>query len=199
MKKASLLPLGVLTAALCLPISVQAQTDTLVYGRATLTLVPALLQSIAGAGATVTDLAGNPLRDGASLFELYGGYIDLKSGAAEGIGRGGFQIAFQGQTLRAQDFVYENGPGGQFFTANFVLNGSALGRGEVFRFPAPAPGPVPLQNGALQLNGIPFQLAPRFVDLINGALKQAAVSSSADAGKLSEYIVYVPDGVGLQN
>ncbi len=199
MKKVSAVQIGIAALALCFPLAGRAQTETLVYGRANLTLTPSLLQTISAAGAVVTDLAGNPLENGASPFQLYGGYLDLKTTAAEGIGHGGFQIALGGQTLRAQDFIYTNGPGGQYFSANIILNGAALGRTRIFQFASPISGPTQLQNGVLQFSGSPFTLDPSFVGLVNSRLKQGVLSATAEAGTLSEYIVYVPDTAGIQN
>lgn len=199
MKRLSVLHFGIAALALCFSAAAHAQTETLVFGRANLTLTPSLLGNISGAGAVVTDLAGNPLVSGASPFQLNGGYIDLQTGVAEGIGRGGFQISRQGQTLRAQDFIYSNLKTGQNFTANIVLNGTALGRFEVFRFASVAPGPVQLQNGVLQFANDPFNLSPSLVQLIQSTFGINVSLATIPAGTLSEYLVYVPDTAGLQS
>ncbi len=188
--------LTVLAAVALAPAALHAQTDSIVYGRATITLAPAFVQQLGSIGATVTDLSQAPLVNGAEVFTALEGAIDLQTSFNEVIYQGGYLVSINGSTIRVQDLALELTATGAVFSGLFIENGTFVGRQNIFNIsqqggPAPSLPLVP-ENGTISHNGLSLSLAPAFISAINSAVGQSALNANTVIGGLDLYSVLLP-------
>lgn len=177
------------------PLALQAQTDQITGGYAVFTFTSLLLQQLASAGATLTDLSRNPLQNGALTLPSVQGVIDTQNGNGDLVFRGGYQVVVQGTTIRVEDLAFTiNGPSA-VFTGIFVVNGQVAGRQDIFTVNQKPNFILPLQqaNGTLTLPQLSLGLTPAFLNLINQAAGQTVVSPGTQVGTASAFPVVVPD------
>ncbi len=189
-----------IAAAATLAPSAHAQTESIVYGRATITLAPAFVQQLSAIGATITDLSQAPLANGAEVFTAIEGALDLQTSFNEVVYKGGYLVSIEGSTIRVQDLALETTSTGAVFSGLFIQNGTLVGRQNIFNV-SPQGGPAPVlplvpQNGTISHPGLSLTLSPNFVNLINGATGQSAIGANTVIGGLDLYSVLDPATAG---
>ncbi len=191
--KAFIGKLGLIALAACAPVALHAQAHSIAYGRTTLSFAPALGQTLAGAGITVTDLAQNPLPGGVATLTALQGVLDFKTALGDVEYSGGLQLSAAGQTVRFQDMALEiSSPTAAALTAQVVYNGTVLGpRQAVFVINARPNYSLPLtpQNGTVTLDNLSFGFSPALAGLINNAAGRTLITPSTQVLTANMYAV----------
>ena len=176
--------------------SLQAQTDTIVYGRTTISS-STFLQYVASFNVTVTDLAGNPVQNTAKTFPVVEGVIDLQTGAGEVTNAGGYLFRGNGNSVRIQNLVLDaTNPTNPVMTALFIVNDKLVGRQPLYQVTAPAGISLPLQPqaGTEQINGLNLTLTRAAAIILNNAIiiTEPVLQPGTSAGTADIYAVLLP-------
>ncbi len=192
----SLVLVGVVTVLSLLHVPAWAQARTIVYGRTNIQFSGSFQQGLASLGATVTDLSGNALKDGSTLFRATTGVIDLQTAVGEVVHAGGYIVSAGGTTITIQNLILDTtNPAGPVFTGVFSINSTVQGRFPVFSPQPPAGFSLPLQpqQGTAQINGFSLTLAPAAASIINGVFGAEVLPAGTAIGTADVYTVLSSD------
>ena len=193
--KAFVACMGFIAVSTLAPVSVQAQSDTIIGGYASIILNPTFIDRLSASGINITDLASNALQDGANNLPSLEGVIDLQNGNGGLIFSGGYQIVFQGTTVRVQDITFNISGPNATFSGLFTAGGKVLGRRDLF-FVNQKPNfslPLRVQSGTVSLPQLSLGLAPDFVRALNQAAGHTIIAADMQAGTASAFPLVVPD------
>ena len=175
------------------PAMLHAQAQDVAYGRLTVNFSPGFLSSVNGAGITITDLSGNALQNGSSVFTGVGGALDVTSAAGELMHDGGFILTVGSNTVRMQNLVIDTtNLSSPVIIALSIVNGSVTGRVPLFTLLAP-PGfvtPLPSTAGTVLLSGIFIYIAPAAASELNSLLGSNVIPAGLAAGTETQYSVF---------
>ncbi len=176
------------------PAVLHAQTESIVYGRATIVLTPAVLQQFAALGITVTDLSPAPMQNGVNILPALEGAIDLQTAFNEVIYAGGYQIKFGTTAIQVRNLTLDLIGSSAVFSGIIIQNGTFVGREAIFSINAQGPPSLPIvpDHGTISHNGLSLSFEQPFVNLINSAAGNSGLNTTTQIGTLDLYSVLAP-------
>ena len=194
----SLRILSVATMMAAFAVSLQAQTEPVVYGHTTIS-TSSFLQYLASFNVTVTDLSGNPVQNSSTTFPIKEGALDLQTAAVEVANAGGYIFSGNNNTVRIQDLVLDTtNPANPVITALFIVNGKLLGRQPLYYVKVPATFTLPLKPtaGTEELDGFGLTLTTAAANLLNNKaliISEPVLQPGTSAGTADIYTVLSPN------
>jgi hypothetical protein len=192
----SLSKAALLVALSCTPLmhaqNNPSQTPSVDFGRSTVQLNSAFVNTLTSLGAVVTDLHGNPMQNNSFTLNAVAGAIDLTTSAGEIEHAGGLLISVAGTTLRIQNFTLDtSNPTAPVLSAAFIINDHFAGRTQLFNVQPPAGFSLPLvpQAGVLQVNGLSLTLNAAAATLLNNLFGAPVLSPGLPIGTGNVYVV----------
>ncbi len=180
--------------ALLAPAALHAQTELIVYGRATIVLAPAVMQQFAALGVRVTDLSRAPIQNGTNILPALEGAIDLQTAANEVVYAGGYQIKIAGATIEIRNLTLDLVGSSAVFSGIVIENGTFVGREAIFAISPQGPPSLPIvpEHGTINHNGLSLNFEQPFVNLINSAVANSGLNTTTPIGTLDLYSVLAP-------
>ena len=182
------------------PVALHAQTELIVYGRATIVLTPAVMQQLAALGVTVTDLSrgamqnGTNMHNGTNVLPALEGAIDLTTAFNEVVYGGGYQFKVGATTIQVRSLTLDLVGPSAVFSGIVIENGTFVGREAIFAIIATGPPTLPIvpQDGTISHNGLSLSFEQPFVNLINTAVGNSGLNTTAQIGTLDLFSVLAP-------
>ena len=175
------------------PAALHAQSQDVAYGRLTVNFSSDFQSSIAGIGISVTDLNGNALQNGSTVFTGVGGALDVTTAAGELLHTGGYLLTIGSNKVELSSPIIDTtNPSAPFITVLVVVNKTVIGRMALFALVAP-PGfiiPFSTNAGTVYLTGILLTLAPQITNELNGLLGANVIQAGIPVGTESQYSVF---------
>ena len=177
---------AVTVAALALATSVaQAQTETIEFGKTTVTLDPGFVSALSSLRLTlgVIEPSRAKLTQGRVSFPAVAGAIDLATAKGEIIHSSGLTLSSGTTMVRLQSFTIDTtgAAGGLVLTGLVTVDGKLAGRLPLFNLQLPAGFAVPLQPsraGILRLSGVGLTLNATAAAALNSVFKTNALPTT---------------------
>ncbi len=186
---------GLAVTLLLAPFAAQGQTERIIGGYTSITLNATFQQQLSASGIAITDLAQNALQNGTNVLPDVQGVINLQSANTHVFFKGGYQVVFQGTTVRLEDFLLNVTGPSAIYSATFIENGQVLGRREIF-FVNQNPNlvlPLQVQTSMIKLPELSLGLAPAFIREINRLTGQQTLNAGTQVATSNSFPIVVPD------
>ncbi len=180
----------------------QQQTQNVAFGRTTVTMSQAFLDSLTRSGATLTDLnSGNMITAAGTTLTAVGGALNTSSKAGEIMHSGGYLLSGAGQAVRVQDFIIDTtNTSHPVISALFVVNDTVYGRVVLFDLQATSsftftamPG-----SGVANLSGISVTIDAAGASALNSIFGGQVTSAGTPVGTETQFVVFAATPTSVQ-
>lgn len=183
-----------LSALLCL-MSVAAfaqKTKTVGFGQTTVKLSSTFTSALKSLDVTLGVVAPTGVYDGAALFPITGGAIDLDTALGNIVHSGGLTLEAGGTQVRLQNFIIDTTGSAPVITGLVVIDNQLVGRVPLFDLALPSGVKLPLGLEAgfiLQLNGVGVTLSADAAAALNKVYSVSAFAAGLDIGTADVFAI----------
>jgi hypothetical protein len=174
--------------------TLHAQVRTAVFGRTTIQFSQSFTSLVGALNGSLSDLNMVPLSANSVVVPVSAGAINPGTGVGEVDHSSGFILTGGGKTIRLENFIVDTTNPVPTVSADFVFNGTVIGRLPLFNvaYPSSLTLPLPVTVGVLQVNGLKLSLAPGAASALNTIFNIRTIPAGLDAGTASIYAVFAP-------